>query len=51
MGKRMLEEPYWVKLGGLAVVRYGVYLKLGQDGQNVENSFFRVLAGLDFRAW
>jgi hypothetical protein len=40
MGKRMLEEPYWVKRGGLAVVRYGLYLKLVQDGQNDENSFF-----------
>jgi hypothetical protein len=35
----MLEEPYWVKLGGSAVVRYGLYLKLVQDGQNDENSF------------
>jgi hypothetical protein len=40
VGKRMLEEPYWVKLGGLAVVRYGLYSKLVQDGQNDENSFF-----------
>ncbi len=51
MMKRMLEEPYWIKLGGLAVVRYGLYSKLVQDGQNDENSFFTVLAGLDFRAW
>jgi hypothetical protein len=40
VGKRMPEEPYWVKLGGLAVVRYGLYLKLVQDGQNDENRFF-----------
>jgi hypothetical protein len=52
VGKRMLEEPYWVKLGGLAVVRYGLYLKLVQDGQNDENRFFfTVLAALEFRAW
>jgi hypothetical protein len=51
MEKRMFEEPYWVKLGGLAVVRYGLYSKLVQDGQNDENSFFTVLAGLDLKAW
>ncbi len=32
--KRMLKEPYWVKLGGLAVVRYGLYSKSVQDGWN-----------------
>jgi hypothetical protein len=41
----MIEEPYWIKLGGLAVVRYGLYSKLVQDGQDDENTFSQSLLG------
>jgi hypothetical protein len=39
MVKRMHEESHWVKLGGFAIVRYDLYKKLEQDGQNDENNF------------